>query len=199
MQSTDTDQSKSLTRSKPGAVGRGLRLDDMASLLINHMPLGVVVFDTQLEITDSNPAALGILAKVSNAAKALTVGCEPNWPGNWHRELTGALGSGEACTFENISYFNNGRNYILHIICTPLTDSQSGKLIGGTLLIEDVTAKMMMENDLVAAERLAAVGKLAARVAHELNNPLDGILRYINLALRVIDQGESKKATGYLQ
>ena len=47
--------------------------------------------------------------------------------------------------------------------------------------------------------RLAAVGKLASRVAHELNNPMDGILRYLNLALRILQQEGLEKPVDYLQ
>lgn len=39
-----------------------------------------------------------------------------------------------------------------------------------------------LERSLEAHERLAMIGKLAAGVAHELNNPLDGVLRFVNLA-----------------
>ncbi len=39
---------------------------------------------------------------------------------------------------------------------------------------------------------------LAARVAHELNNPLDGVLRYVNLALRALHENRNEEAGEYL-
>ena len=47
-------------------------------------------------------------------------------------------------------------------------------------------------------ERLVAIGKLTSKVAHELNNPIDGILRYINLAIRVVEQENLDKPKEYL-
>lgn len=47
-------------------------------------------------------------------------------------------------------------------------------------------------------ERLATLGKLTSKVAHELNNPMDGILRYINLTMRIVEQENLEKAKEYL-
>ncbi len=55
-----------------------------------------------------------------------------------------------------------------------------------------------MQTQLANMERLATIGKLASKVAHELNNPMDGILRYINLALRSIEQQNLEKPKEYL-
>ncbi len=38
-----------------------------------------------------------------------------------------------------------------------------------------------------------------AHVAHELNNPLDGVLRYVNLAIRALGEDANPEVTGYLE
>jgi PAS domain S-box-containing protein len=65
-------------------------------------------------------------------------------------------------------------------------------------IVRDITEKVKIQQQLVATEKLATVGKLAAKVAHELNNPLDGILRYINLAIRTVEQEKLEKPKEYL-
>jgi two-component system NtrC family sensor kinase len=51
---------------------------------------------------------------------------------------------------------------------------------------------------LADTERLATIGKFTSKVAHELNNPMDGILRYINLTMRIVEQENLEKAKEYL-
>lgn len=45
---------------------------------------------------------------------------------------------------------------------------------------------------LETSEKLAAIGQLAAGVAHEINNPLDGIMRFVNLTLERIEDDEAR-------
>jgi len=197
------EREKTQTSRPPAQTASSLRFGRMARHLIDTIPLGVVVFDRQLHITDINSSAKEMLAEGNDIAEALTActkvsGTEPGET-TWRKRLEQSLIHCEPSTFENVAYSNNGITGSLQIICTPLESESSDEQLGGILLIEDVTQKKMMENDLAQAERLAAMGKLAARVAHELNNPLDGILRYINLALRIEEQAGNQQSGKYLR
>ena len=51
-----------------------------------------------------------------------------------------------------------------------------------------------MQQQMVQASKMAAVGELAAAVAHEVNNPLTGILGFSELLLAGLDAGDPKRA-----
>ena len=57
--------------------------------------------------------------------------------------------------------------------------------------VEAATAELRAAQDqMVQAEKLASLGKLAAVVAHEINNPLSGVLTYAKLLRRWIERGD---------
>jgi PAS domain S-box-containing protein len=67
---------------------------------------------------------------------------------------------------------------------SPLFD-ESGKCEGVVLSGRDVTDLKRLEEQLVQAEKLAAMGQMLAGVAHELNNPLTAILGVTELVRSV--------------
>jgi PAS domain S-box-containing protein len=71
----------------------------------------------------------------------------------------------------------------------PIRDS-SGKMIGVVLVFRDITERRMSEGALMRAEKLAAAGRLAATVAHEVNNPLEGLTNLVYIARRSNDLAE---------
>ncbi len=62
--------------------------------------------------------------------------------------------------------------------------------MAASLLDRDEQLKQRAQQTIMQSERLATVGQLAAGVAHELNNPLGGILLYANLLLEKAKDGD---------
>jgi two-component system NtrC family sensor kinase len=71
---------------------------------------------------------------------------------------------------------------VFQIVTSPLRDS-AGTITGVIEVSLDITEKKRAEEAMCQAEKLAAVGQLAAGIAHEINNPLGNILGYAKLLL----------------
>jgi PAS domain S-box-containing protein len=67
------------------------------------------------------------------------------------------------------------------IVATPILED--GRVMGALGIARDVTEERLLTEQLVQQEKLAAVGQLVSGVAHELNNPLAGVLAFAELML----------------
>ena len=70
-----------------------------------------------------------------------------------------------------------GETRYLDTVRFPLLDYK-GDISGVCSIARDITGQKQLQSAVLQSEKLAAVGKLAAGVAHELNNPLTGILTF---------------------
>ncbi len=73
--------------------------------------------------------------------------------------------------YETLLTHQDGRRTYLGFSISPLTDPE-GSFIGHTLIFQDITKFKEMEEQMKRVDKMAAVGVLAAGMAHEIRNPL---------------------------
>ena len=175
-----------------------LRFGSLEKSIIQSLPIAFVAFDPDLKIIETNPQAANFVELDNYIDKSLAKGTDRKVWLDWAKQLKSVVLTGKTLSFDSVDYTLNGKTKLLRIVCTPLKKAKTQRILGGIVIIEDITEKVNIQKQLVDTERLATIGKLASRVAHELNNPMDGILRYINLAMRIIEQENLEKPKEYL-
>jgi two-component system NtrC family sensor kinase len=85
-----------------------------------------------------------------------------------------------------------GRPLVLNIAIAPLQDSQ--EQTGALVVLEDVTSRVRLEEQLQQREKLSSIGLLAAGVAHEVNTPLTGVSSYTQMLLGMLSETDPKHA-----
>jgi PAS domain S-box-containing protein len=83
---------------------------------------------------------------------------------------------------------------LVNVTAVPLQNStDQGTAVDGTiLLIEDVTERIQLEEQLQISEKMASIGVLAAGVAHEVNTPLTGISSFTQMLLEGADPADPR-------
>ena len=147
--------------------------------VISHIPLGVIVLNSQLRISSMNPQSRALIHRLGgdlDLVDAIGEKIERAVPApggvHWHALCQSALQSGtrEELTRQVYDALEDG-SCVLSVLATPLVEARA-PVAGIVLIVEDVTDKVQLEDQLVEAEKLATAGQLAITVKHEINNPL---------------------------
>jgi PAS domain S-box-containing protein len=88
---------------------------------------------------------------------------------------------------------STGRSLVLNIALAPLQADRQGRT-GALIVLEDVTARMRLEEQLQQREKLSSIGLLAAGVAHEVNTPLTGVSSYTQMLMGMLPETDPKHA-----
>jgi two-component system, NtrC family, sensor kinase len=83
----------------------------------------------------------------------------------------------------------SGDTLIVNAAVVPLRNAEdaSGATVGTIVIVEDVTTRVQLEEQLRISEKMASIGLLAAGVAHEVNTPLTGISSFTQMLLEGAD------------
>ncbi len=84
-----------------------------------------------------------------------------------------------------------GRNLVVNVSIAPLV-GKSGDRIGRLILMDDITQRIRLEEQMVQNEKLTSLGLLAAGVAHEVNTPLAVISNYIQMLAKQLPSGDPR-------
>jgi PAS domain S-box-containing protein len=82
--------------------------------------------------------------------------------------------------FETVRLTKSGQLLDVSITVSPVKDAL-GRVIGASKILRDISTRKRMERSLLQAEKIAATGRMAATIAHEINNPLEAVMNLLFL------------------
>lgn len=99
---------------------------------------------------------------------------------------------GYVYNFETVRLTKDGRRLNVTITSTVIRD-EAGNPIGRSAILRDLTPLKKLQDELIRVQSLAAVGELAASVAHEIKNPLAGISGAVQILSKAFAADDSRR------
>ena len=171
-------------------------LKEFNESIIESINVGLLAVDLEGRVTRLNSA----LEEILDLSRAETVGkrVEDLFSEDFTDTLRQVLGNDRWRLKETRNIYKihtstpGGRTLVLNIAIAPLQDSQ--EQTGALVVLEDVTSRVRLEEQLQQREKLSSIGLLAAGVAHEVNTPLTGVSSYTQMLLGMLSENDPKHA-----
>ncbi len=141
-----------------------------AESMMNSAPNGLLFFDSKGYLKYWNEAASAFLSIQLNPGVGVE-DCIPNTslPIDLWKNLDHGINEIKPEEFE----FNSGQYQPLHVLARSIR--KDGYTVGYLFTLIDFTEQKRMERAVLRAERMAVLGEMSAKVAHEIRNPLASI------------------------
>jgi len=172
---------------------KNLAATEFLNGILNSVRVGVVAVDRDGAITHFNPAASAILGIPANdpmgkSYRDVMPAGVPFDADAFHSAETGR----EVTAVEKKVELNDGT--ILHLsVSTSVLSDDYGRRSGAVEVLHDLTQIKKMEQEIARLNTLAALGEMAATVAHEVRNPLAGIGGFAALMERDMEPDDPKR------
>ena len=169
------------------------RLKDFSENIVESLRIGVVTVDLDDRVESWNPQLEDLLE--IPRSEALRRRLDEVLP----RDLAGEIAARAAS--EHVSgiyrYHLNtraNRHLVINASIAPLM-GKNGARLGRLVLLDDITQRVRLEDQMVQTEKLTSLGLLAAGVAHEVNTPLAVISNYIQMLAKQIPSDDPRQKT----
>lgn len=98
------------------------------------------------------------------------------------RSILSRLRKGERIEhLETLRLTKSGKPLTVSVTISPIYD-EARNIVGASTIARDISERKAMERRMVESEKIAAAGRMAATIAHEINNPLEAVMNLIYLA-----------------
>jgi len=174
---------------------RNLTATEFLNSILHSISAGVIAVNQDGRITHFNPAAsvlLGIPLEVPPGKHYRDI-IPPGDPIDANA-LRAAESGRETEMVEKQMILSDGMHLKLSVSTAILRDDE-GRATGAVEIFHDLTKVKKMETEIARLNILAALGEMAAAIAHQVRNPLAGIGGFAALLKRDMDMDDSRRKT----
>ena len=166
------------------------RLKDFSENIVESLNVGVLAVDLNDQVESWNTQLERLIGVPRQQAAGRKL--EEVLPPELMVEIAARAGDERVSSLYKFRMRNrDGQNLVVNVSIAPLV-GKSGERIGRLILVDDITQRIRLEEQMVQTEKLTSLGLLAAGVAHEVNTPLAVISNYIQILAKQLPSGDPR-------